>query len=230
MDTQARIKYIQKKTKSIKSYLEIGVSEGATFNALSFDLKVAVDPHFKFDFESLETDHINFFQMTSDDYFINSSSSNKFDLIFLDGLHEYKQTTRDFLNVLVRSHDKSIIIIDDVYPYDVFSSLLKHSKVLEYRKMNQPESENLAWNGDIFKTIAFIHDLCPFMTFKTIDKGYGNPQTYCYRKTRKEFSPKFSSLEEIDRLTYFDLLENKSFLNLASEAEVLDEIVAFLND
>lgn len=227
MNTAERILAISKIT-SIKSYLEIGVSEGETFNNLDIDYKVAVDPHFQFDVSSFQTEHVRFYQMTSDKYFLNFAGKDIFDLIFIDGLHIFQQTFRDFINALFHMSHKSIVIIDDVYPNDIFSSLVNDHQ--RFRRLNNPENSDLSWHGDVYKTIFAIHDLCPKISYITINWGQGNPQAICFIKPRIDFKQKFKSIESIERLTYFDLLNNLDVLNLVSEEEAFEIINNFISD
>ena len=142
--------------------------------------------------------------------------------------HESKQTFRDFINSINYSHDKTIIIIDDVYPNDIFSSLMNNP--IGFRKLNNPLNNDNSWHGDVFKTIFLIHDLCPQYSYCTIDWPDGNPQTICYKSPRKNFRPFFTSLEAIDRTTYLDLIGNLSLLNLTSEQMAIEEVRSFIEN
>ena len=51
---------------------------------------------------------------TSDEFFKNNKE--KFDLIFLDGLHTYHQTIKDINNSLRNLNSNGIIIIHDCLP------------------------------------------------------------------------------------------------------------------
>jgi hypothetical protein len=208
------------KFTNLKRYLEIGVWQGGTFNAVDCEYKVAVDPKFQFDYLALSSGNIKFYETTSDQFFLSDCEKDLFDIVFIDGLHTWNQTLRDFNNSLLRTHDNSVIVIDDVYPCDVYSSLLKDA--VKYRKLAEPENTNAAWHGDVFKTIFIIHDFYPLLSFVTIDYPHGNPQTLVIKRTRKNFTPRFKSIEEIERLSYFDFLDNIDLLNLKSESEALD--------
>jgi hypothetical protein len=221
MNTSQRIKKINN-FLNINKYLEIGVHFGDTFNNLELPYKVAVDPYFQFDYKNLENSSCKFYSTTSDDYFTNHSDQDIFDLIFLDGLHEFPQTLRDFNSAIKHSNKRTLIILDDVYPNDVFSSLSLITNPHNLRKRNNPENNDLSWHGDVFKTIFFIHDFFPTYTYCTIDWGYGNPQALIFQKDRVNFKPRFNDLEKISRLTYFDLLENIDILNLMSEDSAID--------
>ena len=72
---------------SVPSYLEIGVSTGATFHAVKASRKVAVDPHFDFDLEAARASQpeAQYHEITSDEYFGRiAAPSDRFDVIFLD--------------------------------------------------------------------------------------------------------------------------------------------------
>lgn len=229
MNTVERIKSIQADTATLSKYLEIGVHTGLTFNNLNFDLKVAVDPLFSFDYEKLASKNNVFNVMTSDNFFLSKNGGVKYDLIFIDGYHEYKQTYRDFINCLEASHDKTIFIIDDVFPDDVYSASAPEL-AFTYRKLAHPETTKGSWMGDVYKTIALIHDLHPLISYKTIQPKFGNSQTFLFRSSRTNFQPKFKSIEEIERFDYFQFINDNGFLNLGTEEEVLSECINFLNN
>lgn len=70
-------------------YLEIGVFNNESFNSIPLLAKN------KFGVDLLQGGNI---RKTSDDFFI--SNQNKYNVIFIDGLHEYAQFQRDILNSL----------------------------------------------------------------------------------------------------------------------------------
>ena len=85
------------------SYLEIGCRGDTTFNQVKAARKVGVDPR------SGGTH-----RMTSDAYF--KSSDEKFDLVFIDGMHERAQVLRDFDNALARLNPNGTIVLHDCDP------------------------------------------------------------------------------------------------------------------
>lgn len=163
-----RISSIQKILKA-RSYLEIGVYRGDTFNKLDFPKKVAVDPHFQFDIREYKKENIEFNQIKSDDFFLGLSSEIKFDIIFLDGLHTYDQTYKDFCNSIQHSHDKTIIIIDDTIPIDRFSTLRDWGESARLRaKEGNKNLDFKGWHGDVFKILLLIKVFHPKWHFATI--------------------------------------------------------------
>lgn len=122
------------------SYLEIGVSEGETFFAVKAQRKVAVDPKFRFPFDRAikENASCTFHEVASDIYFSDwIGPSEVFQVIYLDGLHTFEQTLRDFTNAIRFLAPDGVIIIDDIVPNSYQSGLPDQ---LELR-----ESEEIHW-------------------------------------------------------------------------------------
>ena len=188
------------KVMGAKTYLEIGVSNGFTFRNVKIEQKDAVDVRFGFPIVELENSQTRFFEQTSDAFF-TSENPKIYDMIFIDGLHTYEQTLRDFLSSLRFSHQKTIWIIDDTIPSDIFSNLRTPTIARRYRSEHGFSGAN--WHGDVYKVVAFIHDFMPTINYRTT-AGPDNPQTIAMWGQRS-FSPIFNSTEEISRLNFFDL-------------------------
>lgn len=222
--TVARLRQLAKVNDS-RSYLEVGVADGGTFLHIDFDLKHAVDPRFRFDTRIHETGTTQFYETTSDDFFLYFAQKDRtYDLIFLDGLHTFEQTFRDFCSSQAHCHDNTIWLIDDVFPSDPFSAVSNETKSRRFRKLQHGSGKG-PWHGDVFKTVFAIHDFFPNLSFRTFS-GEGNPQTVVVRRPRKDFVPNFDNLGAISRLDYFDFLESRDLLNLASN----DEVLAWLSE
>jgi hypothetical protein len=185
-----------------KSYLEIGVSNGFTFNNVKIDKKDAVDVRFGFDVSSFENEFVRFFEEPSDTFFSSDKPMN-YDIIFIDGLHTFEQTLRDFIASFRHSNRNTIWIIDDTIPSDVFSCLRDPSDSRGFRGRHGLTGAD--WHGDVYKVVAFIHDFFPTVEYRTVWKG-GNPQTIAMWGNRK-VNPIYNSAERISRLNYFELDE-----------------------
>ncbi|MDJ0555857.1 MAG: class I SAM-dependent methyltransferase [Microcoleaceae cyanobacterium MO_207.B10] len=185
------------------NYLEIGVSKGVTFNAINIKKKVAVDPKFRFKTNKYATENIVFLEITSDEFFRHHAKGfPPFDLIYLDGLHTFEQTFRDFCASISLAHHKTIWLIDDTYPgsYAQAQSSLQHCAKL--KRISQEKGGG--WMGDVFKVVAAIHDFFPQFSFATFpDHG----QTVVWNQWRGDFEPLWNSLETISRLEYLDFVE-----------------------
>jgi hypothetical protein len=224
-ETSKRINELSKRLMP-QVYLEIGVEKGLTFFNVDATKKIAVDPNFRFNPKDFESESMHFKQMESDKFF-ESHDGTPFDLVFLDGLHHYEQTLRDLMNVLVYSHKNSVILIDDVVPSDVFSSLRAHGDAIDTRKLHNLSGE--AWHGDVFKCIFYLHDFLPALSYATIEEAGCNHQTVVWKKPRTEFKPLFNDLEKIARLNYFDLIKNFSFMNCGSSFDIFSKVFDDLN-
>lgn len=113
-------------------YLEIGYYDGVNHERIKCDSKLAVDP------SPLPTKfkhHIA--KLTSDAFF--KTNKRKFDVVFIDGLHEHKQVIRDVKNSLKFLNDGGHIILHDVLPIKI-----EHTIVPRPTKTGH-------WNGDVFK-------------------------------------------------------------------------------
>lgn len=204
--------------RHVDRYLEIGVQKGHTFFRIEAGHKVAVDPKFRFKTEAHRTEAVEFHQVTSDEYFSSRWDGRKFDLIFIDGLHVFEQALRDFCNSLTACNARSLLVIDDTIPSDVFSALRSQELAVETRR--KAGGVGRAWHGDVFKVVMFIHDYLPTLSYVTISTG-GNPQTFVWFEPRKNVQPRFGTLEAISRATYFDLQDNIDVMNLLAETEAI---------
>lgn len=176
--TPARIKRLAAMNNA-RNYLEIGVFTGTTFVAVELPYKVGVDPCFKFDTKQYEAVGTTFCPVTSDEFFAQLAAPGKlsgitsanpgeavtFDIIFIDGLHTFEQSYKDFENSLAYAHDKTIWIIDDTVPSDPYSALPDQARCNAYRE--QAGVNSRAWHGDVFKTVFAIHDRHPEMAYCT---------------------------------------------------------------
>jgi len=209
-----------------RSYLEIGVFNGKTFNGVNLPNKVGVDPRFAFDIEPHKRDGVRFVSLTSDAFFSGMKSPEHFDIIFLDGLHTFQQTFRDFCNSLICSHDRTVWLIDDVFPSDVYSAWPVASEARQFRKLSGSDSP--AWNGDVYKLLFAIHDFFPVLSFVSFSNR-GNRQTLLWKTPRQTFTPILGSLERIERLGYFELMKSQQVFNFKPEDEAFAEFFSSMN-
>jgi SAM-dependent methyltransferase len=108
-------------------YLEIGCDKNQTFSKINIKNKVGVDP--------ISGGTI---RDTSDNFFVKNT--NKFDIIFIDGLHHYDQVTKDIQNSLKILNTDGFILIHDCLP-----RTMAQQAVPRYRG---------SWNGDVWKSIV----------------------------------------------------------------------------
>lgn len=210
------------KINNATRYLEIGVHDGATFVDVDIEYKDAVDPDFRFDTNAHASDKVRFFTQTSDAFW-TSDSPLTYDVIMIDGLHTYEQTLRDLLASLRFAHARTVWLIDDTVPCDVFSALPDQGAC--YRERNRAGLSGWEWHGDVFKIVPAIHDFLPVLSYATLMNS-GNPQTVAWYTPRTNFAPKFNDLEAISRLTFYDVEPNASLFNYADEGEAMARLRA----
>nr|WP_294517318.1 class I SAM-dependent methyltransferase [uncultured Rhodopila sp.] len=206
-----------------RTYLEIGVCEGDTFRLVEIPEKTGVDPNFRFDPDTVRDGTTQLIGETSDCYFALLPVSTKFDAVFIDGLHTFEQVVRDFSNAIIHTHDRSVILLDDTRPSDVYSSLPDAGDASRFRR--QAGGESADWHGDVFKAVFYINDFWPSLNYRTFYSG-GNPQTLVWRSLSERHAPLFNSLELISRLSFFDLHRNIGVLRAASEEDAISLCVS----
>jgi hypothetical protein len=119
-----------------KSYLEIGVADGSNFTMVDVEFKESVDPAE----DNTEYSIANpTYRMTSDEFF-EKYHQKKYDIIFIDGLHESHQVDKDIQNSVKALNDGGVIILHDCNPIEEI-----HQRV---------PRESVIWNGDVWKSFV----------------------------------------------------------------------------
>lgn len=198
------------------SYLEVGVSRGATFHSVRARRKTAVDPAFQFDVESarLSDPTASYYEVTSDSYFGTIvDSAEQFTVIFLDGLHTFEQTLRDFTNALSFVARPGVIVIDDVLPSTYLAAM---SDFDDHRRLRRAlKIHDVAWMGDVYRLVFFIEAFFQQITYRTVAENHG--QLIAWRSRRAAVAER--SVEEVARLGYErSVLERDVFAQTPLEA------------
>ena len=140
------IQYLISKNK-YSDYLEIGCDQDQLFSKIKIENKVGVDPYSGGNVRK-----------TSDEFF--KYNKNKFDIIFIDGLHIYNQVKKDILNSIDCLKEGGIVLVHDCMP----DSLSKQA-VPRYR---------MIWNGDVWRAIVDLRQREDLEIFTCeIDQGIG---------------------------------------------------------
>jgi hypothetical protein len=202
-------------------YLEVGVSEGATFNHVQAGRKVAVDPNFTFDVEAARSSQPQsvFHEVTSDAYFGTIiGEDDRFDVIFLDGLHTFEQTLRDFANAIERLSPNGVILIDDVIPESHFAAI---GDVEVFRNMRRLGLATTAsWMGDVYRLVFFVQTFFQHYTYRTIADNHG--QLVVWRERRESVPER--GVETVARTTYDDVVLGRDSFNIRSLDEIVREL------
>lgn len=175
-----------------ESYLEIGVNTpeqpGYNWVGVNIPLKHGVDPN-------VDTTY----KMTSDVFF-EKHISQKYDLIFIDGLHIFEQVYKDITNSLNYLKNNGTIVVHDCNP------------ITEITQRRVRASDT--WHGDVWKSIVKLRIENAELAISTVntDEGCG-----IIRKGQQKL---LSIDKNVDIYDYAFLENNRQrALNLISVAE-----------
>jgi SAM-dependent methyltransferase len=167
--------------RNYKSYLEIGTYRNVNFDKITIDNKVSIDP----DPEAKAT-----YQMTSDEFF--AVNQDKFDIVFIDGLHEHNQVYKDIQNSLKFLNPNGVIILHDCMP--------KNEKMQLWDNKSHQFEE---WTGDTWKAYYKALNEINYKVY-VLDTDYG-----CGVIDTSKPKPKLAHIVDMEELTYQDYLNLK---------------------
>lgn len=202
-------------------YLEVGVATGATFHASECPRKVAVDPKFRFDVAEARkaNPHCTYHEVPSDVYFGElADPADRFEVIYLDGLHTVEQTLRDFTSALFFLAPGGIILIDDVRPISYATSLPDRKTARQLRKAL--DTGEHGWMGDVYRLVFFIETFFQQISYRTVADNYGQLVTW---RGRRDSVPD-RKIEEVGRLPYEYVVTHKASFQLTRFADILEEL------
>ena len=181
------IEYLIKKN-NYTNYLEIGCDQNQLFSKVIIDNKIGVDP--------VSGGNI---RKTSDDFF--KENNDKFDIVFIDGLHTYEQVKKDILNSVNCLNVNGIILVHDCMP----DSLGKQA-VPRYK---------MQWNGDVWKAIVDLRQTEDLDIYTCeMDQGIGII-------TKKKDSSLLSLNKPMHKIKFKDYFDNyKEYMRVISLAEL----------
>ena len=186
-----------------QSYVEIGLGGGQVFNSIKCQKKYGVDPQYgNFVFEkgtkcSIKPTH----PMTSDEFFLQNQE--KFDVIFIDGLHEAHQVEKDINNSLESLNDNGFIVCHDMSPMS--------------EAMQRVPRTEVGWTGDCWKAWVKVRSTNPNVKMFVVNTDFG-----C--GVIQKGSQELLDLNNLD-LTYENLNKHrKEWLNLISIEEFLNKL------
>lgn len=167
--------------RNYKSYLEIGTYRNVNFDKITIDNKVSIDP----DPEAKAT-----YQMTSDEFF--AVNQDKFDIVFIDGLHEHNQVYKDIQNSLKFLNPNGVIILHDCMP--------KNEKMQLWDNKSHQFEE---WTGDTWKAYYKALNEINYKVY-VLDTDYG-----CGVIDTSKPKPRLAHIVDMEELTYQDYLNLK---------------------
>gem|GEM_PF-1548616 len=176
--------------RGLKSYLEIGIAGGENFSQVKAGLKAGVDPDPRSEAQYL---------MSSDRLFSILPEGRRFDLIFIDGLHEEQQVLRDIYNALNHLPPNGFVLVHDCNP------------LREEHQFNEKAVHE--WCGTVWKAWARLRCTRPDLEMFVVDIDWG---VGVIRRGRQETFPagnyEFSwAFLEANRTSLLNLISVESF-------------------
>jgi len=176
-------------SRKYKKYLEIGCDKNQIFSNIEIDFKIGVDP--------VQGGNV---RKTSDNFFKNNL--DKFDIIFIDGLHKYDQVNKDIKNSLKVLNEGGIILLHDCMPKSYFHQAIPRSR--------------MSWNGDVWKNIVEARTNPELDTYTCFaDQGIG---IIFNRPNRNKL---IISKNNFNKLKFRDFYYNyREYLNIINSEEI----------
>jgi len=169
------------------SYLEIGYDDNYTFDRVIIEHKIGIDPT-----------KGGTYRTTSNNFF--AVNEEKFDLVFIDGLHVSEQVDLDIQNSLKVLNDNGTIILHDCNP--------------RKEENQRPYKINLEWNGDVWKSFVKVR------ANPDLDSAVGDFDWGC-GVIRKRPNSRQMFVDEVN-LTWDNLVSHKKeWLRLMNPEELL---------
>ena len=131
------------RTYRVRRYLEIGVDTGGTLALSRAQWNCGVDPAFSI--RSPLEGNFCLVRKTSDDFF-REYAGEPFDLVFVDGLHEATQVSRDLFNALRHLEPSGLIAVHDTVPFNrTVASARRYTSI---------------WTGDVYRALVPYIQCC----------------------------------------------------------------------
>ena len=194
----SRCSIINENVENMKTYLEIGIENGFTFNEISIKDKKGVDPDPKINDNRI-------YKMTSDEFF--KFNRETFDVIFIDGMHQSEYFLNDLNNSILCLNNGGLIFVDDVLPINEREQLkipIKHAYENGILKYREP------WTGDVWKVMFYVFiNYNKFIKFELFE--HSNYRGVGKIEVLKKFQIPSDKKYEIEQYDY-----NKDFQNYVS--------------
>ncbi len=148
-------------TFGLRSYLEVGVcNPRLCFDKINVEDKEGVDPAGKCKY-----------QMTSDEFF--KVCDRKYDLIFIDGLHEAEQVYRDIENALKVLNEGGFVVVHDCNPLVVGETIYNYSGTV-YKGFIKARNNIGArkWGNGVNSFCVDADRGCGVITYRKLNKHF----------------------------------------------------------
>jgi hypothetical protein len=141
-----------------RTYLEIGVAKGSSLALAGPETKVVgIDP--APDIRARTASQVKLYALTSDEFFerydlLTELGSPTLDLAFVDGLHQFGQVLRDFINIERYSSARTVVLVHDCLPVT--------------RLVAAPVRATSFWCGDVWKIIPCLLRYRPDLNVRVV--------------------------------------------------------------
>lgn len=188
-----------------KTYLEIGISNGACFCKINITNKIGVDPLTPRPMvaQEIQKPGVSYFVMTSDAFFerhANAVFVNGVDVVFIDGLHTYAQAYRDCINALKYLNPNGLILMHDCLPKSELEARVAGS-LEEATRLNSGMPWNRQWTGDVWKAVLKLRTQHRELKTCVLNCDHGIGVIY----KGPNDGPLQCSIGQIEAMTFFDL-------------------------
>ena len=189
-----------------KNYLEIGLAHGDCYDKISCTKKANVDPM------DDPNQRVPMYKMTSDEFFENEAPSlEKWDIIFIDGLHRDFQVDKDIENSLKFLNKNGSIVLHDCSPAEERHQLISEKG----GRVSAAITGTKEWNGDVWKSIVKFRSTNKDFGCMVINSDYGlgwiNESIEIAEPFEYELT--YKALES-NRQEYLGLVPPEYFMNL----------------
>lgn len=147
-DHYAVLQHLHERLKP-EVYLETGVEHGNTLR-LANCFAIGIDPQPQLTQPASENMHV--FSQTSDDFFAQHevfglTGGKPIDLAFIDGLHLFEASLKDFINIEKYSHPGTVVCVHDVVPHTA--------------RMASRDPQPDGWTGDVYGMVMALREHRP---------------------------------------------------------------------
>lgn len=195
-------------------YLEIGVRRPSeNFDKIKATIKHSVDPNPKGKYT---------YNVTSDDFFINCVKNQKYDVIFIDGMHTEEQVYKDVKNSIDHLNENGFIVIHDCNPSNKWLT----------RTYDDYLKEPGGWNGTVYKAfIKLKYELQNWSCF-VVDENYGCGILTQRNLMKNEIVPWDETWDDFDkkRIKLLQLISYENFLNLLTNNNMKNIILKYIKE
>jgi hypothetical protein len=148
-------------------YLEIGVNVGALFLHVRAAQKVAVDPveripRWKWLGHPNTALRGRFVNRTSDEFFDALDPDERYDVVFVDGLHTHEQSRRDVENALAHLGEGGVVLVHDCNP-----------PTAEAAGPDPDATRGEGWCGEVWRTIVELRATRGDLVVEVLDTDFG---------------------------------------------------------